>query len=272
MNCSVFSSKTGKEIDNSYLFSSVHYQLNYWHRFQATACAIALGLIALGFANPALAQERGQAPVLSQRTITVTGRGVETIPTTLTQVRLGVEVQGKTAQEVQQQVARRSSAVITLLKSRNVEKLETTGINLNPVYSYNNNVQRLTGYSATNTVSFRLPTEQAGNVIDAAIKAGATRIDGISFVASDAAIAKAQQQALRAATQDAQQQANAVLSTLNFTPKEVVTIQVNSANPPQPPPILQMARESASADKAVSTPVVGGEQQVEAAVTLQISY
>lgn len=237
-------------------------QFNSWHR---QVIPLALGLVAL-IANPVLAQEK------LPRTLTVSGRGVETIPTTLTQVRLGVEVQGKTAQEVQQEVARRSNAVVALLRSRNVEKLETTGISLNPIYSYNNSVQRLTGYSATNTVSFRLNTEQAGTLLDDAVKAGATRIDGISFVATDSAIATAQQQALRKATQDAQQQASTVLSVLNFTPKEVVSIQVNSANPPQPPqPLFQ--REAALANTTASpTPVVGGEQQVEASVTLQISY
>lgn len=236
--------------------------MNYSNSWYRQVIPLALGLLALS-ANPVLGEEK-------LRTLTVSGRGVEMIPTTITQVRLGVEAQGKTAQEVQQEVARRSSAVVALLRSRNVEKLETTGISLNPIYSYNNNVQRLTGYSATNTVSFRLNTEQAGTILDDAVTAGATRIDGVSFVAADAAIAQAQQQALREATQDAQQQASAVLSVLNFTPKEVVSIQVNSAHPPQPPLPLYR-REAALADTA-TTPVVGGEQQVEASVTLQISY
>jgi uncharacterized protein YggE len=155
-----------------------------------------LGLLTLTFANPVLAQEK---PL---KTLTVTARGVETIPTTLTNVRLGVEVQGKTAQAIQQEVARRSSAVVALLRSRNVEKLETTGISLKPIYSYNNKVQRLTGYSATNIVSFRFDTERVGTLLDEAVKAGATRIDGLSFVASDSATAAAQQQALRKATQE----------------------------------------------------------------------
>jgi len=244
-------------------YSVIPSRFNSWHRLGILS--LALGLLTLTFSNPVLAQEK------LLRTLTVSGRGVERIPTTLTEVRLGVEVQGKTAQEVQQEAARRSSAVVALLRSRNVERLETTGISLNPVYSYNNNVQRLTGYSATNTVSFRLNTEQTGTLLDDAVKAGATRIDGISFVAADPAIATAQQQALREATQDAQQQARTVLSTLELTPKEVVSIQVNAANPPQPPMPLYR-REAAVAAQAASTPVVGGEQQVEASVTLQISY
>lgn len=226
---------------------------------------VSLVSLATLIANPVLAQEK------MLRTLTVSGRGVEMIPTSLTTVRLGVEVQGKTAQEVQQEVAKRSSAVVALLRSRKVEKLETTGISLNPVYSYNNNVQRLTGYSATNIVSFRRNTEQVGTLLDDAVKAGATRIDSVSFAATDEAIAAAQQQALREATQDAQQQARAVLSTLELTPKEVVSIQVNAANPPQPPlPLYD--RAVASEARSAPTPVIGGEQQVEASVTLQISY
>lgn len=231
---------------------------------QLKTLPIAFGLITLALASPALAQEK------MLRTLTVTGRGVEMIPTTLSEVRLGVEVQGKTAEAVQQEAAKRSSAVVSLLRSRNVEKLETTGINLNPTYSYEDGKQRLTGYVATNTVSFRVDTQRAGTIIDEAVNVGATRIDGVSFVAADSAIATAQKQALREATEDAQAQANAVLSSLNLTPKEIVSIQINGASTPPPMPVY--AKLQAERADAASTPVIGGEQQVDANVTLQISY
>jgi len=72
-----------------------------------------------------------------------------------------------------------------------------------------------------NTVSFRLDTQRVGNLLDEAAKAGASRIDGISFVASDSAIATAQEQALRRATLDEKKQADVVLAALNLTRKEV---------------------------------------------------
>ncbi|MEA5583482.1 SIMPL domain-containing protein [Nodularia harveyana UHCC-0300] len=224
-------------------------------------------LVCIIFMQPGLAQEKDQM----LRTLTVSGRGVETIPTTLSQVSLSVEVQDKTAQSVQAEAARRSSAVVSLLKSRNVEKLETTGIRLNPVYSYTDNVQRITGYAANNTVSFRMATENVGVLLDEAVKAGATGINGVSFTATDQAIASAQKQALTKATQDAQQQANAVLSTLGFQAQEVVSIQINGASAP-PPPMLQRGEVAKLSSADASTPVIGGEQNVEASVTLQISY
>lgn len=230
-----------------------------------TALCLTLTLVSFAGLDPAVAQEQ------RIRTLSVTGRGVEAIPTTQTQVALGVEVQGKTAAEVQQEAARRSSAVVALLRSRQVEKLETTGITLNPTYSYENNQQRLTGYVATNTVSFRLNTQSAGTLLDDAVQAGATRIQGVSFVAADSAIEQAQKQALKKATQDAQAQADAVFSALNLKRGEILGIQVNGASPPPPIPMYrQLAGARAAAD--ATTPVVGGEQQVEASVTLQIGY
>ncbi|MBD2741358.1 SIMPL domain-containing protein [Coleofasciculus sp. FACHB-1120] len=243
---------------------TVPFPASSWYQRQALSFAV--GLLSVIMTNPAIAQEK------MLRTITVTGRGEESIATTLTLVRLGVEVQGKVAADVQQEAARRSTAVVELLKSRNVEKLQTTGISLNPTYSYENNVQRLTGYTATNIVSFRVNNQTAGTLLDEAVKAGATRIEGISFIAADSAIATAQKQALREATQDAQEQADAVLSALNLTRREVVNIQVNgaSATPPPPMPLADMALRSGKVE--ASTPVIGGEQQVEASVTLQITY
>lgn len=236
-----------------------------WQRF--AAIPVMLGLIGLMTASPALTQEKERM----LRTLTVTGRGTEEIPTTLTQIRLGVEAQGKTANEVQQQVARRANAVVTLLKSRQVEDLETTGVNLGPLYRYDNGNQQLVGYTASNIVSFKIQTTRVGTLLDDAVKAGASRVDGISFTATDEAIAAAQRQALQKATQDAQKQADAVFSTLNLTRKDVVSIQINGAfTPPPPQPRMEAAQFAKVGD--ASTPIIGGEQRVEGSVTLQISY
>ena len=229
-----------------------------------TALSLSLGFMSFPYAPPVAAQEQ------QMRILTVNGQGRVSIPTSLTQVQLGVEVQGKTAEEAQQEAARRSSAVVELLKSRNVEKLETTGIRLNPMYSYRNDQRQLTGYSATNTVSFRMGTEQAGSLLDDAIAAGATRIDGVSFIATDAEITAAQQQALRLATQNAQRQAQVVFDVLNLKQREVVGIQLNHASAPPPRPLMREA--VAQMADAAETQVVGGEQQVQASVTLQIRY
>ncbi|NJO39342.1 MAG: SIMPL domain-containing protein [Cyanobacteria bacterium CRU_2_1] len=226
---------------------------------------LALSLLSLAVANPVMAQEE------QVRMVTVTGIGKESVPTTLAQVQLGVEVQGETAEEVQQEAAQRSASVVELLRSRGVSNLQTTGIYLSPSYDYSSGTQQLIGYIATNSVSFRVPTEQAGTIMDEAVQAGATRIDGVSFIADDSAIASAQQQAIREATQDAQAQADAALSALGLSRDQVVGIQVNGAYYAPPIPY---GREvlATTADTSTPTPVVGGEQEIQASVTLQISF
>lgn len=203
--------------------------------------------------------------------LTVTGQGKEKIATTLTNIQLGVEIQAKTAEQVQQQIAEQTNALVKFLRSRQVEQLQTTGIQLQPNYDYNDQDRKLTGYLGINTLSFRIETDKLNDLIDRAVQAGATRVDSVSFSANDEAIANAQKQALQKAVRDAQAQADAVLQTLNLAAKSIVTIQINGANPPQPLIVQNEAFSDRSKTQA-STPVISGEQTVEASVTLQIGY
>ncbi len=205
------------------------------------------------------------------RVLTVTGQGRERIPTSRARVDLGVEVQAKTAKEAQQLAAQRSTAVLQVLRDRGVDRLQTTGIQLNPEYDYQNGrLGELVGYIARNTVSFELPTEAVGNLIDDAVDAGATQVQGIQFLASESAIAAARDAALRKAAADAQAQANVVLGALNLGAQEIISIQINGAQGPIPIAMPRQANLEVAAD--VSTPVVGGEEVVDAIVTLQIRY
>ncbi len=216
---------------------------------------------------PAVAQPE------SLRTLTVAGNGIEKIATTLAEVNLGVEIRGKTATQVQQEIATRTSAVVDLLDSKDVQQLQTTGVRLNPNYEAideDNGQQVLTGYTGTNTVSFQIPTEQVGGLLDEAIGVGATRIDGISFTASPEAISEAQEEALRKAAMDAQAKGEVVLNTLNFASKGIINIKIDEANISQPRPLA--TGQFAVAESRASTPIIGGEQTVRGSVTLQMSY
>ncbi|TRU35684.1 MAG: DUF541 domain-containing protein [Microcystis aeruginosa Ma_MB_F_20061100_S20] len=227
------------------------------------AFLLSLILINTGLVMPSYADAR------ELRTITVTGEGIENIATSQAIVRLGVEVQGKEAGKVQQETANRSDAVVKFLRSRQVEKLETTGISLQPNYDFSNNQRRLIGYIGANLISFQIDIAQAGSLIDEAVKVGATRVDGVSFTAGESAIAAAQRTALIKATEQAREQATIVLQALGLLPKETVSIQVGNTS--NPVPIARSEAVFRSAD-AASSPVIGGEQTLRAAVTLEISY
>jgi len=206
----------------------------------------------------------------STRTLTVTGVGIKKIATTITQIEISVEIQDKSATKTQQEMARRTNSVLDFLRSRKVEQLQTKGIRLEPNYQYNNNKREMVGYIGTNAVSFRTTPEQLGTILDGAVNAGATSINGLSMTASEEVIISAQKKALELATIDAQQKAEVIFKTLNLKPKEVSNIQINSSaqiyNGGAP-------RYAMSADKVSSnTTIIGAQQDIEATVTLQISY
>ena len=233
-----------------------------WLAFMPVAIATA-PLLALPPLHPALAETH------TLRVLTVTGQGSESLPTTIAIISLAVEVNGLTAEAVQQDMAQRSADLVDFLQSQPIQNLETTGVRLSPRYDYRNDQQRLIGYSASNTVRFEVAVEESGELLDEAVQAGATRIDSVQFRATDAAITTAQRQALQEATLDAQDQADAVLTTLGLTRQDIVGIQVNHAQAPLPPSPQFAVRESLA---AADTPIIASEQEITASVTLQIQY
>lgn len=222
-----------------------------------TAAAVTLAAIA---ALPAQAQE-----VL--RTISVSGEGRIAIDATEAQVQLGVETRGASADAAQAAVARQADSLVTYLRGQSVQRLQTSSISLQPIFDQNG--QEITGYIARNSVSFQVPVARAGAIIDNAVRAGATRIDSLQTLASESAVESARSRALAAAAQDARNQANVVLESLGLTPREI--IQINVAGAALPPPVFA-ENVRAMADSKVSSPVEGGEQIVQANVTLQIRY
>lgn len=73
---------------------------------------------------------------------------------------------------------------------------------------------------------------------------------------------------------DANKQADAALSVLNLKPLEIIGIQINGASmPPRRQPMIVDSLNSQNlAQGDATTPIVAGEQQVQAFVTLQIRY
>ena len=201
------------------------------------------------------------------QTLTVTGTGIEKIATTSTRVSLGIEIQGKTATAVQKEIQSRASKLVNFLRSRRVENLETTGIRLQPNYKYERGNRELIGYLGINNFSFTTETEAAGKLLDEAINAGANRINSLSFIATSDAIEKAKKQVLIKAVNQAKAQAETILNTLNLSSKEIINIQINSPSLPQP---VSLRTESLRSDP--SLPIIGGQQEVKANVTLVIKY
>ncbi len=200
----------------------------------------------------------------------VTGIGEVTVPTTITTVDLGIQVEAATATEAQQQAAQQTADVVEVLESLDAQELETTSVRLFPVYSFEDDTRELTGFEARNTLSFELPNEEAGAAIDAAIEAGANVVQNISFSASDEALQQARLQALQQAVEQALIEAQTVFNTLNLVPEEIVGIEILSVGASNPFP--QPLEFDASFARDTTTPIIGGDSTVQASVALDILY
>ena len=236
-------------------------------------------VLSLAFCIPSMAaiapsvkaQETSQRmpEVKNERVLTVTGRGERGVKTTKARIQLGVTAEGKTAIATQAEIARQANSIVSRLQQLGVEKLQTTSIQLSPKYVYEKDRQRQEGFTGQTSVSFLVAIAQAGETLDAAVGAGANQIEQISFIATDTALNDIKQLALQDAVKDAQTQANTVLSVLGFAPKSIKSISISDSAIAYP---VQQQRMVSYDKEANSVPILGGEQKVEASVTLQITY
>ncbi|QZD93163.1 SIMPL domain-containing protein [Qipengyuania xiapuensis] len=114
----------------------------------------------------------------------------------LVTVGAGVTSDAPTAVEALRLNSVEMRKVIDRLKALGVAErdIQTTGINLNARYDYDQRAQRqvFRGYQASNRVSVKLrEIDETGRILDALVVAGATNLDGPRFSLEDDSQAKA---------------------------------------------------------------------------------
>jgi uncharacterized protein len=241
------------------------------------AALLATALLAAPLAGQEAADGRRQpaAPVPS---LTVAGRGEARVAPDEATVRLGVLAQEPTAAAAQQQVNRVAAAVLQAVRKLGVrpEQIQTSELSLSPVFAPVRpqpqgaageapQGPRIVGYQASNVVSITLDKiDQVGAVADAALGAGANRLEGVGFgLRHDEA---ARQAALRDAVTQARSKAAALAAAMRVRLVEVLEVQEEGAVT-APPPRFEALRASALA--GVGTPVSSGQMEVIAGVVVR---
>jgi len=236
------------------------------------AGGLAVGLLATTLAGPAVSVAQAQSDSGDTvRSINVNGTGRVKAEPTVADVRLGVTKQGKDAKEASALAATAMDAVIGSLLDMGIAEndIQTTSLNLNPIYDYDDNPPNIVGWEASNMVNVTVrDMESVGDVVDAATAAGATNVNGISFRVEDPT--EAQALARTAAVKDAEAKAQQLAIDAGVNIIGVITITESGGQQPQP---IYMARADvafAAAEAAPSTPVLPGE--VELSVNVFIQY
>ena len=148
--------------------------------------------------------------------VTVAGEAVTRVEPDTAVLSLSVVTQSPQAVTAQQENARKSDAVANAVKAiagANAE-IKTSDYTLQPQYDpRDSRLPKIIGYDARNSVIVTLSDlKGVGAVIDAASKAGANSIDGISFVLKQTSPARGQ--ALADATQQAMNKARSIAQAL----------------------------------------------------------
>jgi len=208
------------------------------------------------------------------RTITVVGVGHERAAPDRADLRIAVEQTAPTAQAASQQAAKAAAQVIDALKKivGPDGRVDTASYQLTPVYRSDNRTPsrergpEIVAYTAFNQVAVQTRHLDAiGTLIDAAIAAGAARVDTLSFTIADPTPVQAA--ALRAAGTDAASQAAAIAESLHVTLKGVLEASTEGMERPLPQRFAPMVRAEAA---MASTPIEPGEVTTDA--RLRVTY
>src|SRR4051812_47725122 len=120
-----------------------------------------------------------------KRTITVPGAGSVIVEPDVASVRLGVNVLAKTAGAARENAARTMQAVLDAILKQDVARrdVRTALVSLNPTMDYSDGKgPRVTGYQVQNSVAITLRNlSKTGELIDAALGAGASTLDSLDF-------------------------------------------------------------------------------------------
>jgi uncharacterized protein YggE len=231
---------------------------------------IAAALAAVGLAavtQSAGAQQPGTPP--REQSIRVTGVGEARARPDQATVDFAVETSAATAQAAAAENAQLMERVIAALVRAGVprDRIETTGYNVFPDYDQRpteTGEPRVRGYRVLNNVQATMDDiARVGTVLDAALAAGANRVNGVRFGLRDpqAFRQRAIDDAVRRARSDGEALAAALGLRLGPV-REAYTADVGTAQP------VMMERLQMADMAAANTPISAGEQTVRATVVI----
>ena len=207
-----------------------------------------------------------QGGVVTNSGITVVGTGTADVVPDVADWSFGVNSQAATASDALSANASAMNAVLDALKGAGVSKedLQTTQVSLYPQTA--DDGRTVTGYSASSTVTATVrKLGDAGKVVDAAVRAGATDVYGPNLHPSDT---DAQyREAVDKAFDDARAHAEAIAAKAGVSLGAPVAIVEGGGYMPGP----VMYDRATAAGAAEVAPVEPGKQQVSASLTVTFS-
>jgi uncharacterized protein YggE len=223
------------------------------------AVIAAAGLVVVAFGGvfqPSGAS--GLAADTSTGGLTVVGTGSANVVPDRASFAFGTVNQARTAAAALAASSQAANRIVDALRKAGVAKadIQTSEISLSP--RMNDNGDAIVGYSASNTVTaIARKLADAGDLIDAAVAAGANQVYGPNLLASDQDAAY--RTALKAAVAYARVNAETLASASGLTLGKVTAIAESGG--PMPLPATDAGRTTAA-------PIEPGTQRIDASVSV----
>ena len=255
---------------------------------------LAMGLVAASIAGgqalSAAAQQNAEEPipvdlgcptgaeVCEEAEVSTSGTATVSVNPDKVSVTIGVETRGETAKEAAEANAELINKVIAALKGLGIadDQISTSWYSVNPVYEWRSPPcieiypqppecapkSEITGYSASNSVTVTLDAdEDAGKVIDEAVAAGATNVNGAYFFVSAERQEEVRNSLIEEAIANARGRADKAAAAVEMQVTGVKSISLNDVSFPV------FYKDFA---EGASTPVLPGQQEVS--MTVQVTF
>ena len=198
-------------------------------------------------------------------------------------ISLAIETAGRSAREAADQNAQVMDRIVAALRRLEIpeNQIRTTAYNMYPEYRHYEPTRdgreprqpEIIGYRVMNQVSVTVDgASRAGAVIDAALAAGANRVDGLFFQLRENESDAVRAEALREAMAKARAEAALLAEAADLTLGAPIEISTSYGYMPPPMPMPMYARDMAQmAPAPPPTPVQPGVVEVQASVSIVYS-
>jgi uncharacterized protein YggE len=205
-------------------------------------------------------------PARSSGSIVVSGTGRVAVDPDVADLRLGVAISRPTVAAARAASAEAMNAVLAAVTGAGVARrdVRTTVLSVQPRYDYRDGkAPTLTGYDLANVVEVTVrDLATLGAVVDGALTAGATSLDGLTFRVDDPR--EAEHAARTAAVVEARARADVLAAASGVSIAGVSDIVEGGQPPAWPQP--KATRMLMAAD--AGTPVEGGTTEIAVTVTV----
>jgi uncharacterized protein YggE len=205
-------------------------------------------------------------PTNALGTIVVSGTGRVAVDPDVADLRLGVAVARSTVEAARAAAAETMTAILAAVAAAGVARrdIRTSLLSVQPRYDYRDGkAPALTGYDLANSVEVTVrDLGTLGAVVDGALTAGATSLDGLTFRVDDPR--EAERTARTAAVAEARARAEVLAAAGAVTLTTVLAIVEGGPPPTWPQP--KATRMMIAAD--AGTPVEAGTTEIAVTVTV----